>query len=311
MELLLTRLIYQKRVKDKYKPRIVSLYRQNKQNILYNFKELYGKKFATKILNYLEKEEWEKINNHVEKLRLLILSNNIKKYKIFFLNSLFYLKRITTRFINLPGLFVSILGPDGSGKSTIIREILDFLENIFKEEKVRLFHWRPYLKYKKPSLKAVSNPHEKAPYNKFLSLLKLILYFFSYNTGYLTQMLPILFINGLVIFDRYYYDILIDPLRYRYRGSSCIAKCVSKLIPRPNIIFFLDIEPDKLIQRKQELTFEEIKRQRKGYINMAGYVSNAFVIDSSQSVERLKNITGQIILDFYTLSLYKKAAYMV
>jgi len=305
MELLLTRLIYQKRVKDKYKPRIMTLYSQNRQAFESNFNDLYGNDFAIKILNYLETEEWEKINNSAGELRLLTFYNNIRNKKIFS-NSIYYIKRIINRFINVPGLFIAIFGPDGSGKSTVIKEILAFFENIFREQKVRLFHWRPYFKYKKPSSIAVKNPHEKLPYNKFLSLLKLILYFVSYNTGYWTQVFPLLFINGLVIFDRYYYDILVDPLRYRYGGSSWIANYVSKLIPRPDIILFLDIEPEKLIKRKQELPFEEIKRQREEYINMAGNISNAFIIDSSKSVKELKNITGNIILDFLCYRYVKR-----
>ncbi len=165
------------------------------------------------------------------------------------------------------GLVISFLGPDGSGKSTIIDELLDNQLPFLRHD---YFHLKPIIK--KPSStenKVVDDPHKFPVYSKFKSIIKILYYIGLYNTGWLLNVLPLKRKSSLVIFDRYYDDMLVDYRRYRYGGSIALARIVRSIIPRPDIYFILVADPKVIYKRKQEVTFEELQRQLKEYKNLA------------------------------------------
>jgi thymidylate kinase len=102
------------------------------------------------------------------------------------------------------------------------------------------------------------------------------------------------------MFDRYYYDLLVDSQRYRYGGSHRLAILVGKFIPEPDIIILLDAPPEVLLQRKQEVTKKEAIRQRTAYRNLVGSFRNGNIVDSSQSLEQVVFQVEQIVLQYMT-----------
>lgn len=178
---------------------------------------------------------------------------------------------------------ISFLGPDGSGKSTII-ELLKQDELIFKD--THYFHLKPRLLGAKGDGKPVVNPHGKPPYMGLLSYLKLVHFILDYILGYMVKILSLKSKSSLIIFDRYYDDLLVDPLRFRYGGSLKIAKFMRSIIPKPDIYFVLTTDPKIIFERKQEVTFDELERQIEVYNS---FVDNKkyFKIDVSQMPEKI------------------------
>ncbi len=194
------------------------------------------------------------------------------------------------------GFFVALLGPDGAGKSTLIEYLKQDLLKTFRFTKV--FHWMPMIFRKKTNGMPVTNPHDKPPRSLSVSLIKLLYYLVNYNLGYLLKVRPALAGSTLVLFDRYYDDLLVDPIRYRYGGPMWMIKLMRRFIPRPNLWLILDVPEEEILRRKQEISLKEIRRQRKAYRRLAGELSNAFILDGSLAPEEVARQAEDIILEF-------------
>ncbi|MEG8988162.1 hypothetical protein VJY32_00150 [Ignavibacteria bacterium 4148-Me] len=253
-ELLLTRLLYHGRIKDVYKDRIFKLYNRIISEITFNNKIKFGDKIAS--------QSWDKIEKKITQIRARIIICNILKPIKLSKHIILLLQRIIKRLIKPPGLFIAFYGVDGSGKTTQIKLMLDYFKGIYSD-KVRLFHFRPNFIYTKPKDIIVKNPHNQLKTNYIRSFLKLLYYVLVYNWGYLTQVLPIIAKNGLVIFDRYYFDLLIDPIRYRTIIPKLFIKICGIFVPKPDINICLIANAQIINERKNEINLIEIEEQQK------------------------------------------------
>jgi thymidylate kinase len=93
----------------------------------------------------------------------------------------------------------------------------------------------------------------------------------------------------LVIFDRYYDDILCDPRRYRYGGPLWLARFGRWLVPKPDVTFYLNASPETIQSRKQEVSLEETRRQVAAYESLAAgqirHKENVHLVSTTQSIE--------------------------
>lgn len=205
-------------------------------------------------------KDMQKYRNEV----ILNFYRSIKKSKKRKILNIF---RTIKRILNPTGLTISFLGPDGSGKSTIIDTILEKRLPFRRDD---YFHLKPVIA-KKVSLsdEMVTDPHKYAPYSPLKSYIKLLYFIYQYNFGWIKNILKLKIKSSLVIFDRYFDDMLVDYKRYRYGGSLKIAKFIRYFISKPDLYFILIADPDVIYKRKQEVPFEELERQVKKYRELA------------------------------------------
>jgi thymidylate kinase len=194
------------------------------------------------------------------------------------------------------GLHVAFLGPDGSGKSSIIDRVTPDLAPAFR--KTAYFHLRPGLGIKKTDGKPVVDPHGQVPRNQAASVAKIFYLWLDYFVGWWLAVWPKKVHSTLVVFDRYYHDLLVDPTRYRYGAPMWLARWIGKLIPKPDIWILLDAPPEVLQSRKQEVPFEETARQRKEYLKLVRGMKNGVVIDASQDLNDVVAEVNEVIIDF-------------
>ncbi|MCK4391083.1 MAG: hypothetical protein KAV83_12705 [Desulfobacterales bacterium] len=194
------------------------------------------------------------------------------------------------------GLHVVFLGADGSGKSSILQKVEVSLVPAFR--KTSLAHLRPSLFKTRRNSGPVTNPHNLANYSSGVSLLKLAYFSMDYILGYFTKIYLMLVRSTLVIFDRYYHDILVDPRRYRYGGPMWLARWVGEMIPKPDLFILLDAPPEVLQARKQEVSFEETARQREAYLELVRGMKNGVVVDASRPLDEVVAEVNKVILDF-------------
>ena len=74
--------------------------------------------------------------------------------------------------------------------------------------------------------------------------------------------LPAKMRSTLVIFDRGFEDLDIDPKRYRLRGAGALVRVLRRVLPRADCLFILDAPAGLIHARKPELPVGEIETQR-------------------------------------------------
>ncbi|MEO8324457.1 MAG: thymidylate kinase-like protein, partial [Nitrospirota bacterium] len=202
------------------------------------------------------------------------------------------------------GLLVVFLGSDGSGKSTIITQVQNNLAPLFRRTKT--YHLRPHFGRRSKAGPPVSHPHAQPPRNIIASCLKLSLYLADYSIGYCFAIFPRKIRSTLILFDRYFFDVIVDPKRLRYGGPRWIPVFLAKCIPAPDIIFYLDAPPEVLLSRKQEISVSEIERQRHAYLDMTHDLPNAYTIDASKPLSEVTDSVERIIVQFLESRVMKR-----
>ena len=77
-------------------------------------------------------------------------------------------RRLVRRWLRPQGLLVAVMGLDGTGKSTVVRGLVDSLEPLFRQH--RAFHWRPGLFSRRTNSSDTTQPHAQA--NRAYSVLR-------------------------------------------------------------------------------------------------------------------------------------------
>jgi len=202
--------------------------------------------------------------------------------------------RIIKRIFYPTGINIAFLGSDGSGKSTIIDNIL---KNRFPFRRKDYFHLKPLIIKESPSKKEIiSDPHKHPSYSQIKSYLKLLYFIYQYNMGWIKNISPLKIKSSLVIFDRYFDDILIDTKRYRYGGGLTIVKIARLFIPKPELYFILTADAKVIYERKQEVEFSELERQISAY-RALGDNKQYFNIDVNRTPEEITEEITTIIME--------------
>jgi len=209
------------------------------------------------------------------------------------------LPRLVGRWFRPTGLFVVILGPDGVGKSTLVGRLAESLEQA-AFSRFRLFHWRPnVIVPQKETGLTVADPHDEPPRGMLGSIVTLFGIFLDYWLGFIFILRPLLARSGLIVFDRYYHDLLIDPIRYRYGGPMWLARFVGRLVPPPDLLFLvLDADDQVILSRKREVPLDELRRQRESYQQFTRGVQRATLVRTDRGIERTVKEASQFIVQY-------------
>lgn len=206
----------------------------------------------------------------------------------------FWIAEVRLR-LSPPVPWMTFLGPDGSGKSSVISAVGSRLDRIFSG--VNAYHFCPRaLLSSKGSGKPVPDPHGVRPRGALASVLKLVLLFLDWQLGYWGRLVHLRAKGYLLLFDRNYHDILVDPKHYRYGGPTWLARVVGHIVPRPDLLVLLDAPPEVSQARKQEVPFEETRRQREAYLGLKEGAKERRVVDASKPLTDVIDEVEQIIL---------------
>lgn len=215
-------------------------------------------------------KECDKISG--KKLLLSAIKTNLQQHPALFLSNLItflwtfwgnYLRSNT-------GFSVGFTGPDGSGKTTVIDLLLEQLAPVFRTAH-KYYHFRPALfgnlgevahsaGLKKEVDRDYSKPHRGGKTGVLSSFARLLYYSLDYVVGYFVKVKTVTRITRIVIFDRYYTDIICDSRRSRiYLNYKFLYEFGKLFIPSLDYNILLTASTDTILARKKELNEEGIR----------------------------------------------------
>lgn len=276
---------------------------------LWHYRKQAGLDIIQKLQKFLEKDSIELIFKSLDEKNIDYLNAMLNRLNKDLLNKTpKRINHIITDKINLlnaafkpAGLVVGILGRDGSGKSTLADEIISSLGPYFNG--TNTFKKFPSLLYKGEIFKKkeaydFTKPHYHKQRDRFTSFLKLNLILIEFMFGYWLKVFPLKAKSHLVLYDRYFADLLADPHRYRIKGNQFIIKAFHYILPKPDMWIILDIPTNILLERKQELTYETSEKLRYKYLNLQQLLPNCFVLNNEEAINKTVNKASTFILKY-------------
>lgn len=298
---LLTRQIYHGYVKEEYKPTILAGLRQFPAEVETVLRRMFGKTVGRKLATAIREERWADVEAQTRNMRQQLIWRRLLFQPVGTVMSLLRDgKRLLGRFWRPPGVTVVLLGPDGSGKSSVATRLIRTLDYTFDPGKGLHVHWKPavFLRRRRAERQPTADPHAQTARNPFASLLVLLYHWLEFCAGVVFQFHRALFRNGMVLVERYHYDFIVDPRRYRLRGVGWLARLLFRLLPAPDLVFLLDAPPEVLHARKPEVALEETRRQREAYRTLVARLPQGRIVDCSEPLEAVVNRIASEVLSY-------------
>lgn len=195
------------------------------------------------------------------------------------------------------GLHVVFLGPDGAGKSSVVRAVRQQLGPAFFNTACRSFPPALMNRGDEVSFSASARPHDVAQRSPIASTLRAVCYWLIYQTiGHLFTIRVERARCFLSLNDRHFVDTLVDPRRYRYAGPKRLLNWIWRVTPKPDLLILLAAPPQVIQSRKPEVTPQETARQCLEYRALARNIPMAAVVDTSVPLSQtVREVAGILI----------------
>jgi len=221
---------------------------------------------------------------------------------------------------------ITLIGPDGTGKSTISKKLQDLLplptQYIYMgiNQEATNFTLPTTLLWKK--IKRVSGrqtemggppdpnrlqPPPKNPLKRIARELKSGFWIANLIAEeWYRQFVTWYYISRhtIVIFDRHFY---FDYYKYHIAKNSMVQTLaerahgfmLNRIFPKPDLVIFLDAPAEVLFARKREGSVELLELRRQEYLQFQGRVKRFVTVDTTQSVDEVAHQVCNLIMDFY------------
>lgn len=309
-------------VAQKYYTKIKDGVQKEEERFITALQPVWGKNVYFFIEN-VQKENWEEINAFKKKCKVCLLRYSFIRGKIFdhVLQNLKTVLSKVARFVRDRGKLVAVIGPDGSGKSTVIDAVKKDLRLLYPQ--ISVYHTRlglfpelhtglglSNLKRKNKSMllemdskkgkEKVERTEEEAEkeqslISKIVSILVLFYYTLEFVVGR-----PVIRSkqgeNSLILFDRYYYDFFVQE-NTRNLIWGC-RRLLCKLVPDPDYVFHLYADGRTVFERKGELNCGEIDIQNEILERLLKGKKGYFKLDTREYDQKIcKEFITQIIIE--------------
>jgi len=269
---LIKDLIYHGTVKEKYKPLLPGMVKADRASFVEALNLCLGSQLPWRLAELTIREDWQEIEGLAPRIRRTAIFRPWRHQPVRQTGRwLEFLWGHLRQYFRPTGMFVVLIGPDGSGKSTVAANLQKLLKPLFANQRYYHGHFAilPRLRDLAGLLGIRVHPNSSQQRHNAESMegsvrfgrLRSLTYLLYYLIDYLLGHWAIFTARGrgeLVIFDRYYYDYLIQPSLSLPRW---LVRSMMRLVPRPDLVVYLKNNPETILSRKAELTRKELARQ--------------------------------------------------
>ena len=215
-------------------------------------------------------------------------------------------------------LFVCFIGIDGSGKTTLAKELVVLLRDKGIESKYvygrlkpfimiifitlgRLFFlnkkFKSYSEYSDAKKKVIKKKTSLSKIYQCLVLIESIIQIV------IKVKIP-LFLGKKVICDRYIYDTIITDLScdmdYSTDRAINILNNLLRFLPKPDIAFLIDVSEEIAFQRKNDTpTISYLEERREMYLDI-GKKYGMIILDGNKDLAELKEQVHKEVVEYIT-----------
>jgi thymidylate kinase len=294
----LTKKVGKTKLTSEHADRLYRLYCEDPERCLDWLRKYFPEDVVMLIQNASITRDWSSLDLDQLKKHMLEHSWSHNRANFIFYRIRDIIRRIK-RVSSPTGLWIVFLGPDGSGKSSVLEQVKDDLLQGFRRTKT--YHFRPAVlwKSKVSSDEVISHPHDQGSSGMLRSFVKVLACFFDWLVGYWLDILPRLIKSTLILVDRNFIDLSVDPLRHQINCPAWITNCLISLLPKPDLTIYLNVSPEKAISRKQEIPEKDLIYLHKAYLD--AYKANpkdAFIVDADQSLDAVVSDVEKLILSY-------------
>ncbi len=185
-------------------------------------------------------------------------------------------KRLLRMILKPPGILLATAGPDGAGKSTLLTAVESVLDEAYEPVVNQYMGWKQFILPTKKILRFIQKnlarqqtgsaergKSESAQQSSWTYNFSVLHYFVDLWARYLLRIRPVLVRGGLVLCDRYFYDILARDAwisRNPWTRSFLLA-----VTPPPTVTVLFTGDPEAIARRKQEISARETARQMDSF----------------------------------------------
>ena len=300
-------LIQNDKVKTKYRKRIQEFAKAHPEGIQEFLQWPLGARLAGRMTEKASHGAWDDIDAKSWTVRRAVLWRAFLRNPVspFIDFSGFLWGHFWSRLTRPNGIFLVLIGPDGSGKSTVAKQLQKSLRDLFDIHQYYHGHFGllPELKiFRNFFLGAIGRkppaPPAEAHNVPAHGLLRVLIYVFYYSVDYF---LGHWIVRGfqskghLIIFDRYFYDWFIQG--YYGRTPRWLLPILKAVLPRPDLVVHLRNSPEIVHHRKAELTVEQIEDQAEKCREIVQGLTHAITVSTDSSVDEVVQAIAERVME--------------
>ncbi len=297
-------------VKTHYRARASRILQADKNIAIGRISHSIGERLSTELVGSFAAGDYREASLRLAAVRRALLYREFRTMPLHAMveTCRYYAHELKNRLSDRKFTRIATLGPDGVGKTTMIAE----LERRLKHTAGRItpMNFRPKILYDHAAPQralAAAAPHSRIK-DRLLSFVRPAIWCLEY---WVHKILLLRVSSQLILYDRYYHDVLIAPRKYHC--SVPVARLIAKFIPQPDLWLFVDAPPEIVCSRKcgrdagdalsptldaymREVTMRETLAYSAACRTFLHSRPNAVILDASQDRQHLLAQAEQAIL---------------